>query len=83
MSIEAKCVEFAKWVIRESFEGLDLDASTIQDKARSMGLTVVVPYDPATHGENEYDVQPGDVWTEFSADLKAAANNPSQPTAKS
>jgi hypothetical protein len=82
MSIEAKCVEFTKWVIRESLEGLELDASTIQDRARAMGLTVVVPYDPATHGENEYDVQPRDVWTEFSAALKATGNNPAQPTAE-
>lgn len=57
---------FAEWAIREgSWYGLDLDAGAIQDKAIECGIIEVVPYDPDVHGDNDFDVAPGEEWCVF------------------
>lgn len=63
MSIEKACAEFVQWALDEgSWYGCDLDGGAIQEKALSLGLLKVEPYDPAKHGESEYDAEPGDDW---------------------
>lgn len=65
-------VEFARWVIGESsLIGSDLDGGAVQDKAEALGLIVKTQYDPAVHGDNDCDAQPGDDWFVYAPALIA------------
>jgi hypothetical protein len=58
--------DFAEWTIREgSWSGCNLDGGDIQDKALECGIIEEVPYDPAIHGPNNADVEPGEAWFVF------------------
>ncbi len=57
---------FAKWAIREgSWKYGGLDGADIQDMALRHGLITETKYDPAIHGPNDVDVQPGQPWFLF------------------
>jgi hypothetical protein len=53
---------FAKWCLKESWDGCGLDGGEVQDKAVSLGIIKQVPYDPDKHGPNNWDAEPGDPW---------------------
>lgn len=58
---------FAQWAIREgAWEGCDLDGGSIQDKAVELGIIKEVPYDPASHGDNDCGAEAGDPWFVFT-----------------
>ena len=63
-------VEFARYIIKSYAWGQTVDGGDVQDTAERLGLIVEVPYDPAIHGENDCDAQPGDPWFEFCRSLK-------------
>jgi hypothetical protein len=52
----------------------------VQEKAIECGLLKEVAYDPAKHGESEYDCDPGDPWYEYSDALKRMLKTPSPET---
>lgn len=62
---------FALWCVEQVFEGCDLDGGDVQDKAVECGVLVPTRYDPAIHGENQVDAEPGDDWYVFSPEFKA------------
>ena len=66
-------VEFARHIISTYAWGREVDGGDVQEMAVSLGLLVEVPYDPAKHGENDCDVEPGDPWFVFSGALAAAS----------
>jgi hypothetical protein len=53
------------------FDGCDLDGGSVQDKAEALGLIVKEPYDPAKHGDNDCDIEPGQDWFVFAPGLKS------------
>jgi hypothetical protein len=58
---------FAQWAIREgAWDGCDLDGGAIQQKAVELGIIRETTYDPAIHGPNEWDVEPGEQWFIFA-----------------
>lgn len=64
--------EFAKRCIAEgSWRGCDFDGAA-QDWAVELGLLTKTTYDPAVHGENDVDAEPGDPWYVFSEWFEAA-----------
>jgi hypothetical protein len=66
--------EFLKWALEDgAWQGLDLDGGDIEIKAGDLGLLIVVPYDPAVHGDGgfEFDIEPGDDWYELKDEVKA------------
>ena len=63
--------EFARWCVEEGpFQGCDLDGGSVQEMATKFGILREEPYDPARHGENEVDAEPGDPWWVFSDEFK-------------
>lgn len=57
------CAEFVRWALTEGcWSGCDLEGGAIQEKALSLGLLKVEPYDPEKHGETEHYVEIGDDW---------------------
>lgn len=54
---------FAKWVMENGpWSGNDLDGGDVQEHAVKFGVVKEVKYDPAVHGESEFDCAPGDPW---------------------
>lgn len=64
---------FAIWVWQESADSYELDTSDVQTNAQKHGLVDEVPYDPAIHGECEYDTPVGDPWLTLAAWVNKAA----------
>jgi len=63
MALEKQCAKFVQWALAEgSWQGSGLEGEDIQEKALALGLLKTVAYDPAIHGENEYDIEPGEDW---------------------
>ncbi len=57
---------FAKWAIRQGvLEYSGLDGFDIEKMALKCGLVKETEYDPDVHGDNDFDVQPGDRWLVF------------------
>lgn len=68
-----KLAEFASWVIRNAaWTGYDLDGGDVQDMAEKCGLISITKYSRDLHGDNEFGVQTGDDWYEFSPEMKSA-----------
>lgn len=64
--------KFAKWAIESSaWSGNDLDGGDVQNKAVECGILTETQYDPAIHGESEFEVEPGDGWYVLSDEFKA------------
>lgn len=71
----SRAAEFVSWAMREGpWEGGSLDGDVLQDKAQSLGLIIETPYDPAAHGDNNCDAEPGDSWFVLHPDIAAAAS---------
>jgi hypothetical protein len=49
-------------VMLKSWEGYDVEGDTLQELGLKHGVLVQVPYDPAKHGESEFEVEPGEPW---------------------
>lgn len=79
MTVEPDYKGFARWILEDGF--VDLDGASIQDAAVKFGVTKKVPYDPDVHGDNEYDVRPGDDWYVFNAGKVEAETTGWQPIA--
>ncbi len=63
---------FAKWAIRRGvLEYGGLDGFDIQEMALKCGLVKETKYDPDMHGDNDFDVQPGDQWLVFVEEADA------------
>lgn len=48
--------DFAKWVIRQAFDGCNIDANTTRDKAVELGLLKKELFNPKNHGTGTVDV---------------------------
>jgi hypothetical protein len=61
---------FTSWALGEgSWQGYDIGGDRIQDKALELGLLTETTYNPAIHGESEFDAEEGDQWFVFSDEL--------------
>ena len=67
-----KLAAFAKWIVDQTFEGSEPDGFEIQDYAIKCGILKETTYDPAKHGESEFDADIGDPYLEHSPEFKAA-----------
>lgn len=76
-------VEFTRHIIKTYAWGKEVDCGDVQDTAERLGLLVEVPYDPAVHGENDCDAQPGDPWYVFADALKHQAEPKAEPLGES
>ena len=66
-NLDPAALKFIRWAIQEGpWNGCSLDGCDIQDKAIELGLLKKVKYDPAIHGPNDVDADPGDDWFVFS-----------------
>jgi hypothetical protein len=63
-----RLVEFAKAVIRASWEGCEF-GDVIQEEAVKFGLIECVPFDPAKHTDDTGYAGVGDPWFVFTAAL--------------
>lgn len=71
---ERRLAEFVHWALSDgSWQGLDLDGASVQDKAESLGLIVKVKYDPDIHGPNDHDIEAGDDWYVMSDIVTASS----------
>ena len=62
---------FLHWAARASWEAYGLDGDEIQDKAISLGLFKVEPYDPDRHGSADGMIDPGEDWYMMADDVQA------------
>lgn len=53
--------DFSKWVIRQTFDGCDIDATATRDKAVELGLLKKELFNPRNHGTGTVDVLKEDV----------------------
>lgn len=74
MTIEEAAKEFARFIIAETWEGLNVDGADIQEEAVRLGLCVSEPFDPELHGPGDGCVEPGDTWFVFSKELAKPAS---------
>lgn len=65
-------VEFAKWILIQAFEGSHIFGDEAQEKAYSLGLLEVEPFDPIIHANCVDSVifEPGDDIYIYSDELK-------------
>lgn len=65
----ARLAAFAKEVLRAGWEGSAVDGGTLQELGVKHGLLRETKYDPAQHGPNDCDAEPGDPWFVFAGRL--------------
>jgi hypothetical protein len=59
----SRAFAFVSWAMVDGpWQGCDLDGLAVQEKAQELGLLTKTKYDPETHGESEFDCEPGDEW---------------------
>jgi hypothetical protein len=70
VSGENELWDFARWVLAQAFDGMDLGGDEIQERALALGLIRKTAYDPERHGNRGHMFEPGDPWFEFAGPLE-------------